>query len=61
MLPLYTIFDVKTTRVKVATFCREFTVGVSTVEDDSVEPTGKQQHVSEAFNIVDEGKAKASS
>jgi hypothetical protein len=28
---------------------------VSTVEDDPLEPTGKQQHVAEAFNIVDEG------
>lgn len=28
---------------------------VSTVEDDPVEPTGKRQHVAEAFNIVDEG------
>jgi len=28
---------------------------VSTVADDPVEPTGKQQHVAETFNIVDEG------
>jgi hypothetical protein len=28
---------------------------VSTVEDDPVEPTGKKQHVAEAFNLVDEG------
>jgi hypothetical protein len=28
---------------------------VSTVADDPVDPTGKRQHVAEAFNIVDEG------
>ncbi|BCL84559.1 transposase [Ktedonobacteria bacterium brp13] len=28
---------------------------VSTVEDDPMEPTGKRQHVAEAFNSVDEG------
>jgi IS30 family transposase len=28
---------------------------VSTVSDDPQEPTGKRQHVAEAFNIVDEG------
>jgi len=28
---------------------------VSTVVDDPVEPTGKKQHVAEAFNIIDEG------
>jgi transposase InsO family protein len=28
---------------------------VSTVTDDPVEPTGKHQHVAEAFTIVDEG------
>ena len=28
---------------------------VSTVVDDPTAPTGKKQHVAEAFNIVDEG------
>lgn len=28
---------------------------VASVVDDSVEPTGKKQHVAEAFNIIDEG------